>query len=136
MAANGIEGLEAMRGLVTDVVLLDQHMGPMDGLSFAKYVRLAPDSPARNVGLLMVTAQADRSMVAAAKAVGVDSFLAKPVSTAGLARSLERAMGAVEGRRAGRVQPSQVPESATASGPVPVPAAPRPAPASDDVYEL
>jgi CheY-like chemotaxis protein len=120
MAANGLEAVEAMRSFKTDVVFLDQHMGPMDGLSFARYIRTAPDSPARGVGLLMVTAQADVGMVAAAKAVGIDSFLAKPVTTIGLARSLERAMQAVEARRA--------PPTAAAAA--------SPAPKSDDVYEL
>jgi CheY-like chemotaxis protein len=63
-----------------DVVIVDWMMEPMDGLEFTRALRALPDSLARRIPVLMVTAHSEAWRVEAARDAGVTEFLAKPVS--------------------------------------------------------
>jgi signal transduction histidine kinase len=80
---------EASRGRF-DAALLDLDLPGMDGLALARALR------ARGFAapLLAVTARADAQAEPAARAVGFDGFLRKPLTGAMLAEALEHLMGA------------------------------------------
>ena len=65
---------------VADLVLCDQLMEPMDGLTFVRRLRQSPASPNPYAAVIMVTAYTDIELVAKARDAGVNDFLAKPIS--------------------------------------------------------
>jgi DNA-binding response OmpR family regulator len=90
------DGLATMRTFGADLVLCDLAMTPKDGLAFARHVRRAPDSPNPFVSIIMMTCHSQLSQVALARDIGVNSFLAKPIS----ARSLiEHILAAINDSR-------------------------------------
>jgi two-component system, chemotaxis family, chemotaxis protein CheY len=80
------EGL--LHGAGIDIMLLDQQIGPLDGLTFTRALRLAEGNPNRMIPIVMMTAHATREMVTAARDAGVTEFLAKPVAPKALALRL------------------------------------------------
>src|SRR4051812_17443870 len=83
-AGDGPSGLEAIRDLAPDVVILDWEMPGMSGAEFARAVR-SPDSfPYPNVPIVMLTGHGERSRVLDAVRLGEPGFLLKPVSRAAL----------------------------------------------------
>jgi two-component system chemotaxis response regulator CheY len=80
-AADGAQGLEAIRVQGPDVVLLDWEMPGMDGPTFVRQVR-SPDSfPYPSVPIIMLTGHGERSRVLESMQLGVHEFLLKPVSS-------------------------------------------------------
>ncbi len=79
-AATGAEALQAMRGRLVDLIIVDWKMAPLDGLAFTNMVRRSPDSPNPYVPILMLTAHTEQSRVAAARDAGVSGFIKKPIS--------------------------------------------------------
>jgi CheY-like chemotaxis protein len=63
-----------------DVILLDWMMEGVSGLDFAKQVRTSPASPNPYLPIIMITGNTSMDCVNAARDVGVNEFLAKPVS--------------------------------------------------------
>jgi len=83
-AADGASGLEAIRTLAPDVVLLDWQMPGMDGAEFTRHVRSPSSFPYPNVPIIMLTGHGERSRVIEAMRLGVHEFLLKPVSSGAL----------------------------------------------------
>ena len=80
-AADGPAGLEAIRSLAPDIVLLDWEMPGMDGAEFTRRVR-SPDTFAYpSVPIIMLSGRGERSHVLEAVRLGVHEFLLKPVSS-------------------------------------------------------
>ena len=83
-APDGASGLESIRALAPDVVLLDWEMPGIDGAEFVRRVR-SPDSfPYPAVPIIMLTGHGERSRVLEAVRLGVHEFLLKPVSSSAL----------------------------------------------------
>jgi YesN/AraC family two-component response regulator len=80
-AENGIRGLEAIRVIAPDLVLVDWEMPNMDGAAFAKAVRTPGKFPYPNVPLIMLTGHSERWRVEEAMRLGVNDYLLKPVSS-------------------------------------------------------
>jgi two-component system, chemotaxis family, chemotaxis protein CheY len=80
-AKDGVHGLEAIRAINPDVVLLDWEMPGMDGASFVRNVRSPETFPMPNVPIIMLTGHGERSRVLEAVRLGVHEFLLKPVSS-------------------------------------------------------
>jgi two-component system, chemotaxis family, chemotaxis protein CheY len=80
-AGSGVEGLEAIRALAPDVVLLDWEMPGMDGAEFVRCVRSPETFPLPAVPIIMLTGHGEKSRVMEAVRVGVHEFLLKPVSS-------------------------------------------------------
>lgn len=75
-AYGGMEGLDAARDPAIDLVLLDVMMPVMDGLTACRGIKqIRPDLP-----VILLTAKDDLATRAAAMALGVSDFLAKPVN--------------------------------------------------------
>ena len=67
-----------------DLMIIDRTFDDEDGLDLVRRVRTPSMSPAAFRPILMLTASAERSVVAAARDAGVTEYLAKPFTAAGL----------------------------------------------------
>ena len=108
-AADGPSGLELIRGVSPDVVILDWEMPGLDGAGFMRMVRSPMTFPHPDVPVIMLTGHGERSRVVEAVTVGVNEFLLKPVSS----KSLQDRLVAV------LANPRPVVKSGAYYGPVP-----------------
>lgn len=80
-APDGIAGLEAIRTLAPDIVILDWEMPSLDGPGFTRMVRSPDTFPVPDVPIIMLTGHGERARVEKALSVGINEFLLKPVSS-------------------------------------------------------
>ena len=83
-AADGPSGLEMIRNMAPDVVIVDWQMPGLDGSGFVRMVRSPETFPYPNVPIIMLTGHGERSRVVEAIQIGVNEFLLKPVSSKSL----------------------------------------------------
>ena len=79
-AADGIEGLEAIRTVGPDVVLLDWEMPLLSGAELVRIVRSPGVFPTPDLPIIVLSAHGERSRVVEAMRLGVNEYLVKPVS--------------------------------------------------------
>ena len=79
-ADSGAKGLESLRAIAPDVVLVDWEMPVMDGAAFSKAVRNPGGFPYPNVPIIMLTGHSERWRVEEALRLGVNEYLLKPIS--------------------------------------------------------
>jgi two-component system, chemotaxis family, chemotaxis protein CheY len=83
-ASDGMAGLQAIRTIIPDVVILDWEMPHVSGAEFVRTVR-SPDSfPFPHVPIIVLTGHGERSCVVNAVQLGANEYLLKPVSTKAL----------------------------------------------------
>jgi len=75
-AADGQEGLEKAKSKTVNLVLTDQNMPKMDGLTLVKTLRGLPQY--KTVPMLMLTTESSDAMKAQGKAAGATGWLVKP----------------------------------------------------------
>lgn len=83
-AADGPAGLELIRTIAPDIVILDWEMPGLDGPGFVRMVRSPETFPQPDVPIIMLTGHGERSRVVEAVKAGVNEFLLKPVSSKAL----------------------------------------------------
>ena len=83
-AADGPAGLEAIRTVAPDIVILDWEIPGLDGPTFARMVRSPETFPFPAVPIIVLTGNGERSRVVEAISIGVNEFLLKPVSSKAL----------------------------------------------------
>jgi two-component system, chemotaxis family, chemotaxis protein CheY len=83
-AGDGIAGLEAIRTLVPDVVILDWELPLLNGSELVRIVRTPGAFPTPEVPIIMLTAHGERWRVVEASRIGVNEYLVKPVSAKAL----------------------------------------------------
>jgi CheY-like chemotaxis protein len=83
-APDGPAGLELIRTLAPDVVILDWEMPGLDGPGFVRMVRSPTTFPLPDVPIIMLTGHGERSRVIEAIKIGINEFLLKPVSSKAL----------------------------------------------------
>jgi CheY-like chemotaxis protein len=83
-APDGPSGLEAIRNLMPDMVILDWEMPGLDGAGFVRMVRSPQTFPLPDIPIIMLTGHGERSRVIEAVEIGVNEFLLKPVSSKAL----------------------------------------------------
>jgi CheY-like chemotaxis protein len=88
-AADWASGLDAIRMLAPDVVLLDWDMPDMDGAEFTRRVRSPNGFPYPNVPIIMLMGHGQRARVMEVVRLGVHEFLLKPVSSGALVGRIE-----------------------------------------------
>ncbi|WP_281684034.1 response regulator [Thalassobaculum salexigens] len=88
-AADGESALRVLRAYPADVIICDMMMEPMDGVTFVRRVRTDAQSSNPYVPIILVTAQADRAAVRAARDAGVNLLMAKPITLEALRRRIE-----------------------------------------------
>lgn len=79
-AADGIAGLEQIRAVAPDVIVLDWEMPLLNGPELVRIVRSPGVFPMPDIPIIMLTAHGDRSRIVEAIRIGVNEFLCKPVS--------------------------------------------------------
>jgi DNA-binding response OmpR family regulator len=77
-----------------DVALVDVGLDGENGLDFIRHVRLARRHRNRQMAMLVVSGQGDRSVVEAARDAGADGFLVKPVSSITISTTVKRLIAA------------------------------------------
>ncbi len=83
-AADGPAGLELIRTMSPDIVILDWEMPTLDGPGFMRMVRSPETFPQPDIPVIMLTGHGERSRVVEAVQLGVNEFLLKPVSSKAL----------------------------------------------------
>lgn len=91
-ATSGIEAIEAVGLTKPHVALIDYQMGDLTGVELTRLLRSAPDSPAPDLPIVLITAHASQAVLKEAIAAGVDAFVAKPVSAGALAQHVRTAI--------------------------------------------
>ncbi|HLO46129.1 MAG TPA: response regulator transcription factor [Leadbetterella sp.] len=76
-ATNGLEGIEAAKQFMPDVILMDIMMPIMDGIEAGKIIKNT--EKLKQIHLLYLTARAEEYSEVAAFEVGADDYLTKPI---------------------------------------------------------
>jgi DNA-binding response OmpR family regulator len=90
-AGNGDEALSAIRLLVPELAILDVSMPGLSGLEICRLVRADPALD--GVQILLVSAAADETSIAAGMRAGAADYLSKPFSPRELASRLSAHVG-------------------------------------------
>jgi len=88
VAHDGQDALEAMRGEVPDLILLDVMMPRLSGYDVCERVRASPEW--RHVRILMLTAKGGVVEARKGLALGADGYMTKPFSTHELLAKIRR----------------------------------------------
>ena len=83
-AADAAQAFKELQHFQADVIIVDWHMEPLDGLDFVRLVRTAKDSPNPYVPIIMLSGYTEYRRVTEARDAGVNEFLAKPISAKAL----------------------------------------------------
>jgi len=83
-AADAAQAFKELQHFQADVLIVDWHMEPLDGLDFVRLVRTAKDSPNPYVPIIMLSGYTEYRRVTEARDAGVNEFLAKPISAKAL----------------------------------------------------
>jgi two-component system chemotaxis response regulator CheY len=90
-AVDGEDGLNKARGKSADLVLTDQNMPKMDGLTLIKTLRGLPQY--RSTPILMLTTESSDAMKAGGKAAGATGWLVKPFDPQKLLEVVKKVIG-------------------------------------------
>ncbi|MEW5788754.1 MAG: response regulator [Pseudomonadota bacterium] len=90
-AVDGEDGLNKAKGKQASLVLTDQNMPRMDGLSLIKALRGLPQY--RSVPILMLTTESSDAMKSAGKAAGATGWLVKPFDPQKLLEVVKKVIG-------------------------------------------
>lgn len=83
-AGDGIAGLEAIRSLSPDIVVLDWEMPFLNGAELVRIVRSPGVFPFPDVPIIMLSGHGERWRVVEAARLGVNEYLRKPISAKAL----------------------------------------------------
>lgn len=92
-AADGEAGLQVMLTKPTNLIISDFNMPKLDGLGLLRAVRAHP--PISKTAFIMLTGRADKELVARAAQFGVNNYISKPFTVAGLREKIEEVFGAL-----------------------------------------
>lgn len=84
---DGTDGLDIALDRKPNVIVCDIEMAPMDGLTFLGLLRRKED-PGQQTPVIFLTNHAHKDMVLKARELGVNAFIAKPVTVLGLREKL------------------------------------------------
>lgn len=90
-AVDGEDGLNKAKTKSADLVLTDQNMPKMDGLTLIKSLRGLPQY--RSAPILMLTTESSDAMKAAGKAAGATGWLVKPFDPQKLLEVVKKVIG-------------------------------------------
>ncbi len=90
-ASDGQDGLNKAKTKTFDLILTDQNMPGMDGLTLIKNLRALPSY--RATPILMLTTEANDAMKAQGKAAGATGWLVKPFDPAKLVELIKKVIG-------------------------------------------
>jgi len=90
-AVDGMDGLEKAKGKTFNLVLTDQNMPRMDGLTLIKSLRALPQY--KTVPVLMLTTESSDAMKQQGKAAGATGWLVKPFDPQKLVEVVKKVIG-------------------------------------------
>ena len=90
-AIDGMDGLEKAKGKPFNLVLTDQNMPRMDGLTLIKNLRGLPQY--RTTPILMLTTESSDAMKQQGKAAGATGWLVKPFDPQKLVEVVKKVIG-------------------------------------------
>jgi two-component system chemotaxis response regulator CheY len=90
-AEDGVKALEVAKTQPIDVVLTDQNMPNMDGLSLVKNLRSLPDY--RDTPIMMLTTESSPEMKQKGRDAGATGWMVKPFDPDKLVRMLKALVG-------------------------------------------
>jgi len=90
-AVDGQDGLEKAKSGSYDLVLTDQNMPRMDGLTLIRNLRSLPSY--QSVPILMLTTEASAEMKAKGRAAGANGWLVKPFDPQRLVEVVKKVIG-------------------------------------------
>jgi two-component system chemotaxis response regulator CheY len=90
-AVDGQDGLDKAKANAANMVLTDQNMPKMDGLTLIKALRALPQY--RTVPILMLTTESSDAMKAQGKASGATGWLVKPFDPQKLLEVVKKVVG-------------------------------------------
>ncbi|MGB8516814.1 MAG: response regulator [Gallionella sp.] len=90
-AVDGQDGLDKAKQRTVDLVLTDQNMPRMDGLTLIKTLRTLPSY--RATPILMLTTESGDTMKAQGKAAGATGWLVKPFDPQKLLEVVKKVIG-------------------------------------------
>ena len=91
--ANGLEAVRAQEVMPYDLILMDVQMPVMDGFEATRAIRAAESPEQSRAVIIAVTAHAMKGDEEACRAAGMDDYLSKPLTPAGLAGKVEVWLG-------------------------------------------
>ena len=83
-AENGDDALEKFKVVKPDIILCDWLMRPTSGIELLRQIRSSNTPISARTPVIMMTGQLDVSSVLEAREVGVDGYIAKPVTVDGV----------------------------------------------------
>jgi len=90
-AVDGQDGLDKAKAKSYDLVLSDQNMPRMDGITLIKNLRALPQY--RSTPILMLTTESGDAMKSAGKAAGATGWLVKPFDPQKLIEVVKKVIG-------------------------------------------
>ncbi len=90
-ASDGQDGLDKAKTCSATLVLTDQNMPRMDGLTLIKSLRSMPQY--KSIPILMLTTESSDAMKAQGKAAGATGWLVKPFDPAKLLEVVKKVVG-------------------------------------------
>jgi two-component system chemotaxis response regulator CheY len=90
-AVDGMDGLEKAKGKSFNLILTDQNMPRMDGLSLIKSLRALPQY--KTVPILMLTTESSDAMKQQGRAAGATGWLVKPFDPQKLVEVVKKVIG-------------------------------------------
>ncbi len=90
-ASDGQEALDKAKGKTVDLVLTDQNMPRMDGITLIKSLRALPSY--KSVPILMLTTESGDAMKAQGKSAGATGWIVKPFDPNKLLEVVKKVIG-------------------------------------------
>jgi two-component system chemotaxis response regulator CheY len=90
-AVDGQDGMDKARQKTVDLVLTDQNMPRMDGLSLIKALRTLPEY--RKVPIMMLTTESSDEIKARGRAAGATGWIVKPFDPQKLLEVVKKILG-------------------------------------------
>jgi two-component system chemotaxis response regulator CheY len=91
-AVDGVDGLDKAKGKAVNLVLTDQNMPRMDGLTLIKSLRSLPQY--KTTPILMLTTESSDAMKSQGRAAGATGWIVKPFDPQKLIEVVNKVIGA------------------------------------------
>ncbi len=93
-ACDGEEALKAMMQTPCHIIISDFNMPKLDGIQLLKAIRSY--NPTKKTPFIILTSKGDRELVMKAAQLGVNNFLAKPITVPVLKKTIEAVVGRLQ----------------------------------------
>ena len=90
-AADGMDGLEKAKSRPVNLILTDQNMPRMDGMTMVKSLRALPQY--KTVPILILTTESSDAMKAQGRAAGATGWMVKPFDPQKLLEVIKKVIG-------------------------------------------